>query len=270
MMQANSDALSYSQEAARCYHLNTTYFKRSDKGQHRTPLRFWYREYLWKITKWYRQFLQSYRVHKTARSWASLKVQKGHTKVNVELVWDFYVENIHVKLHDIGNLWKVMFTRSSQMMIAWKFINVTQRSRSNLVEIIMSRTSLPVPLQHDAGKFWCFIIFTRSCKMLPFEHDLFQKVKKGRQRLNIELVRDFNVENISVKLQNDTGNPCRVIVFTMQHDLELVGRFKRSQKGQCRTRPRFLCREHPCKVTTWYREYMKSYHVHKVPDAARL
>ncbi len=31
-MQANSDALSYSQEAARCCHLNMTYFKRS-KGQ---------------------------------------------------------------------------------------------------------------------------------------------------------------------------------------------------------------------------------------------
>ncbi len=62
------------------------------------------------------------------------------------------------------------------MLLAWNFIKVTQRSRSNLVEILMSRTSLPVQLQHDAGKFWC-IIFTRSCKMLPFEHDLFQKVK---------------------------------------------------------------------------------------------
>ncbi len=40
---ANSDALSYSQEAARCCHLNMTYFKRSkrsDNGQHRTLVRF--------------------------------------------------------------------------------------------------------------------------------------------------------------------------------------------------------------------------------------
>ncbi len=51
--------------------------------------------------------------------------------------------------------------------------------------------------------------------MLPFEHDLVQKV-------NIKLVRDFDVDNISVKLQNDTGNSCRVIVFTRQLDLELV------------------------------------------------
>ncbi len=36
-------------------------------------------------------------------------------------------------------------------------------------------------LQYDAGKFWCIIIFTRSCKMLPFEHDLVQNVKKLRQ-----------------------------------------------------------------------------------------
>ncbi len=91
--------------------------KRSDKGQHRTHPRFWCGEYLCKITKWYWQFLQSYRVHKAAWPWASLKVQNGHTKVNVELVRDFYVENIHIKLeHHTGNLRRVItFTRSSQI-----------------------------------------------------------------------------------------------------------------------------------------------------------
>ncbi len=123
-------------------------------------------------------------IYKAARLGTSLKVQKGHTKVHVDIVRDLYVEYIHVKLqHDTGNLRNVIvFTRSSQMLPAWKFIKVTQRSRSNLVEILISRTSLPVWLQHDAGKSWCFIIFTRSCKMLPFEHDLFQKAKKVRQR----------------------------------------------------------------------------------------
>ncbi len=116
MMQANTDALSYLQEAVRCCHLNMTYFKRSkrsDKGQYRTHPRFWCGEYLCKIIKWYMQFLQSCRVHKAAWRLASLKVQKGHTKVNVELIWDFYVENIYVKLqHDTGNLWRVItFTR---------------------------------------------------------------------------------------------------------------------------------------------------------------
>ncbi len=62
MMQAHFDALSYSQEAARCCHLNMTYFKRlkrSDKGQHQIDPRLWCGEYLCKITKWYRQILQS-------------------------------------------------------------------------------------------------------------------------------------------------------------------------------------------------------------------
>ncbi len=169
------------------------------------------------------QFLQSYRVHKAAWPWASLKVQKGHTKVNVKLVRDFYVENIHIKLqHDTGDLRRVItFTRSSQMLPAWKLKKVTQRSRSNLVEILMSRTSLPVQLQHHAGKIWCIIIFTRSCKILPFEHDLVQKVKKVTQR-STSNSSEILMWRISVKLQKDTGSSCRVIVFTRQLDLELV------------------------------------------------
>ncbi len=56
-----------------------------------------------------------------------------------------------------------------------------------------------------------------------FEHDLFQKVKK----VNIEIVWDFDVENIFAKLQNDTGNSCRVIVFTRQLDLQIVWKFEK-------------------------------------------
>ncbi len=104
----------------------------------------------------------------TGNSWRVMFTRQLDIElVNVKLVRDFYVENIYVTLqHDTGNLRKVIaFTRSSQMLPALKFIKVTQRSRSNLVEILMSRTLLPVQLQHDAGKFWCFIIFTRSCKV---------------------------------------------------------------------------------------------------------
>ncbi len=242
------------------------------KGQHQTCLRFWYGEYLCKITKRYWQFLQSYRIHKAVWPWASLKVQKGHTKINIKLIQDFDVENTTIKLQlDTGNLWRVItFTRSSQMLSAWKFKNVTQRSRSNLVEILMNRTSLSVQLQHDADKFWCIIIFTRSCKMLPFEHDLavVQKVKKvyksqhricprfwygkylskitkrywqflqsycihkaawpwaslkvqkGHTKVNVKLIRDFYVENNHIKLQHDTGNLWRVIVFTRFRTLQ--------------------------------------------------
>ncbi len=96
--------------------------KRSAKGQHQTCQRFWCGEYLCKIMKRYWQFLQSYRFHKAAWPWASLKVQKGHTKINIELIHDFDVENT-IKLQlDTGNLWRVIaFTRSSQMLHARKF-----------------------------------------------------------------------------------------------------------------------------------------------------
>ncbi len=53
------------------------------------------------------------------------------------------------------------------------------------------------------------------------------KGQKGQTKVNIKIIRDFDVENISVKLQNDTGNSCRVIVFTRQVDLELVWKFKK-------------------------------------------
>ncbi len=45
--------------------------------------------------------------------WWPLMKMIGFPKVNVALIWDFYVENIHVKLqNDTGNLWRVIaFTR---------------------------------------------------------------------------------------------------------------------------------------------------------------
>ncbi len=52
-------------------------------------------------------------VHKLAWFWASLKVQKGHTKVSDDYMQDIDLENIPVKLqYDIINLWRVtLFTR---------------------------------------------------------------------------------------------------------------------------------------------------------------
>ncbi len=179
------------------------------------------------------------------------------------------MQNTTIKLQlDTGNLWRVItFTRSSQILPSWKFIKVTQRSRSNLVEILISRASLPVQLQHGAGKLWCIIIFTRSCKMLPFEHYLVQRSKrsdKGQHRTRPRFWRGEYLCKIT------KGYWQLVIVFTRQLYLELFESSKRSHKVQCRTHPRFLCREHPCKVT-WYRQSTKSYRIHKVlPDASCL
>ncbi len=135
----------------------------------------------------------------------------------------------------------------------------------------MRRTSLPVKLQHDAGTFWGIIIFTRNCKMQSVEHDVVQKVKKVRQRSTSKLSRDFDVLNISVKLWNDTGNSCRVIVFTKYLDLELVLKFKKVTQRSTSNSSVILMGENYYQVITWYRQFMKSYHVHKVlPDAACL
>ncbi len=171
MMQANSDALSYSQEGARCCHLNMTYFKMSDKGQHRTRMRFWCGEYLCKIMKQYREFLQSYCVHKGAWPWASSKVQKGHTKVNVELLRDFYVEKIHIKLqHDTGNLWRVIeFTRyrtppaqATTIPFSLRGLRgkkVTERWNVKFLQGF-DEEGISVKLQYDAGNSWKVIVFT--------------------------------------------------------------------------------------------------------------
>ncbi len=50
------------------------------------------------VTRWCIQFLSSYRFHKVGWPWTSLKIQKGHIKVNIKFVWDFDVEDIPIKL----------------------------------------------------------------------------------------------------------------------------------------------------------------------------
>ncbi len=102
-----------------------------------------------------RQYLRSYCVHKASWPLGSLKVQKGHIKVTIKPVQFFYVENTTLKIqHDTRNLQRVIrFTRSFRMPPTWKFKKVTHRSTSNLAEILMRRTLLPVKLQYGAGKY---------------------------------------------------------------------------------------------------------------------
>ncbi len=81
---------------------------RSSKGQHQICLRFWCGEYLCKVTTWCIQFLKSYCVHKATCPWASLKVQKGQTKVIIELLRYVDVKNTPIKLqHHTSNTWEV-------------------------------------------------------------------------------------------------------------------------------------------------------------------
>ncbi len=113
--------------------------KRWAKGQHRNCLRFWCGKYLCKVT-WCMQFLRSC-VRKATWSWASLKFQKGHTKVIIELFWYFDVKNTPIKWHH--------HTSNTCEVIAFAMQSskkVTQRSTSNakinLSKILMWRTHL--------------------------------------------------------------------------------------------------------------------------------
>ncbi len=107
--------------------------KRSHKSQYQTPLICWYDEHPHKVTESYKQYLRSYHVHKAAWPQASLKVQKGHTKINIKLGWNFDEENIsHC----------VKFTRQPELVQIWKFKKVTQRSTSKESKILMWRTLL--------------------------------------------------------------------------------------------------------------------------------
>ncbi len=60
--------------------------------------------------------------------WASLKVQIGHTKVNVERHLDIGVENISVKLHVYVIHEIIVLTRPFHLELVWKFKKVIQRS----------------------------------------------------------------------------------------------------------------------------------------------
>ncbi len=165
------------------------------------------------------------------------------------------MEKIHVKLlHGKCNFWWVIaFTRSFDLGLDWKFKKVKQRSTSNLAEILMRKTSLPEKLQHNAGKFWGIIIFTRSCNILPFDHDLVQKVKKVRQRSTSNsyeilmwkiFLHSYNMMHaIPEELLYSQGN------LTL-HKFEIS---KRLQTSQYRTHPICWCEEHPHRVTALYK-----------------
>ncbi len=116
---------------------------------------------------------------KAAWPWASLKVQKGHIKVNVKLMWDFGVEDVPVTLYGVCNSGGVIvFTSPFDLGLDWKFKDV-QRSTSNLPKIFMWSTLLPVKLQHYVGKLRG--VFNQFYKGLPFnpsDCDLVQNVKK--------------------------------------------------------------------------------------------
>ncbi len=61
----------------------------------------------------------NYHIHKAVWPWARLKVQKGYTKVNIELWYEEYPLYLQ---HNTGNLWGIIpFTKQIDLGLAWKF-----------------------------------------------------------------------------------------------------------------------------------------------------
>ncbi len=145
--------------------LSLSYFrssKRSYKGEHHSCPRDWYGEHPCIVTAQCMQFLVSYGIHKVTWPCTTLKIQKGHTKINVKLLCDFGVENNPVRLpNNACNSWRVItFTRPFDLQIN----KVMQKSTSDLVKIFMLRTLLPIEAKSEE-----FMMFTRGCYTPPFE-----------------------------------------------------------------------------------------------------
>ncbi len=88
---------------------------KGQKGQTKVNIqcpRFWCGEHPCKVTTWCMQLLRSYHVHKATWPSASLKVEKGHTKVNMELVQDLDVENTSNTKYYKVTTWYRQFMKS--------------------------------------------------------------------------------------------------------------------------------------------------------------
>ncbi len=70
--------------------------------------RFWNRDNFCKVTRWL-QFLSCYCIHWVGWPWVVLKVQIGHTKVNIELIQDFDMDKYQV------TTWYMQFAKSSNV-----------------------------------------------------------------------------------------------------------------------------------------------------------
>ncbi len=69
------------------------------------------------------------------------------------------------------------------------------------------------------------------------------KRSKGQTKVNIKHIWDFDVENISVKLQHDACNCLGVNVFTRQPDLDQVWKFKKlTQRSTLNSIKILMCR----------------------------
>ncbi len=79
------------------------------------------------------QLLRTYHVHETTLPWASLKIHKGHTKVNVKLVQYFDVKNIPINLQHVKAIYEQLLH--------------SQGSRCHPLPIRLQAQATTIPLQ---------------------------------------------------------------------------------------------------------------------------
>ncbi len=101
-----------------------------------------------------------------------------------------------------------------------------------------------------------------NCKMLPFEHDVVQNIKKVSQSSTPNLSKIWCGKYL-----------CKVKTWCMQfvrsycvHKATWPWASLKVQKGQTshyRTPPICWCDKHPYKGTALYKQYLRSYSVHK-------
>ncbi len=88
------------------------------------------------------------------------------------------------------------------------------------------------------------------------------KVLKDQTKVNVDIKRvwDFDVENLPAHCRRFL----RSYYIYRQFDIGLAWKFIKVAQSQHQTCQRFVCGEHPCKVTTWYTQYLRRYCVYKV------
>ncbi len=108
-----------------------------------------------------------YHIHKKLQdaaiwTWSISKGQKGQTKVNIELVRDFDVENISVKLqNDTDNFLQSFHVHKA----AWPWASLKDRKGHTKVNVELVQDiyveNIHVKLQHDTGNLWRVNAFTK-------------------------------------------------------------------------------------------------------------
>ncbi len=132
--------------------------KRSCKGQYWNSPRFW--DHPCTVTIWCTHFLSSYCVHKAIWLRVRLKVQNGHTKINIKLG----------KYFDVVVPCKVTWCRWIQELShldwPWASLKVQKGDKKVNIELIyFDMENIAINLQHETGNIWRIITFTRCCRM---------------------------------------------------------------------------------------------------------